>query len=61
MNHHKSKEVEKCRGGPKVGFGLRPKAEAEGWKKFGLRPKAEAEGTIKNLNNFTSFEQTREF
>ena len=47
------------RGGPKVPFGLRPKAEAS--KKFGLRPKAVAEGTIKNAKNSTSSQQKKEF
>ena len=44
-----------------MGFGLRPKAEAEELEKFGLRPKAEAESTIKKLKNSTSFQEKKEF
>ena len=48
------------RGGPKVGFGFWPKAEAEGLKNFGFWPKAEAEAEgldFKILMIFTSFQQ----
>ena len=45
-----------------MGFGLRPKAEAEGMKKIGLRPKAEAEGTkIENYNRLQAFTRKKKF